>query len=84
MGPRLGVGEHVEEDGLGEDVELGQGDATLGPQRVRPVQDLRNPPLLREGREWNLEVRKEVFWNPPLPRATSHLALAVLTNALLP
>src|SRR5690606_34371001 len=48
---RGGVAEHVEEDGLGEGVELGEGGAALGPQRVRLVQDLRNPPLLGEGRE---------------------------------
>ena len=49
--PRIGNGiaEHVEEDGLGEGVELGEGGAALGPQRVRFVQDLRNPPLLGEG-----------------------------------
>ena len=47
------VAEHVEEDGLGEGVELGEGGAALGPQRVRLVQDLRNPPLLGEGWERN-------------------------------
>ena len=41
------VAEHVEEDGLGEGVELGEGGAALGPQRVRLVQDLRNPALLK-------------------------------------
>ena len=45
------VAEHVEEDGLGEGVELGEGGAALGPQRVRLVQDLRNPPLLGERAE---------------------------------
>ena len=52
---RGGVAEHVEEDGLGEGVELGEGGAALGPQRVRFVQDLRNPPLLGEGWERNPE-----------------------------
>jgi hypothetical protein len=52
---RGGVAEHVEEDGLGEGVELGEGGAALGPQRVRFVQDLRNPPLLGEGREDRLQ-----------------------------
>ncbi len=51
MGPAIsdlyGVAEEVEEDGLGEGVELGEGGAALGPERLRPVQDLRNPPLLR-------------------------------------
>ena len=40
------IAEEVEEDGLGEGVELGEGGAALGPQRLRPVQHLRNPPLL--------------------------------------
>ncbi len=42
------VAEEVEEEGLGEGVELGEGGAALGPQRLRPVQHLRNPPLLRQ------------------------------------
>ena len=50
------VAEHVEEDGLGEGVELGEGGAALGPQRVRLVQDLRNPPLLGEGWERDYAV----------------------------
>jgi hypothetical protein len=36
----------VKEDGLGECVELGEGGATLGPESLRAVQGLRNPPLL--------------------------------------
>ena len=47
---KLRIAEHVEEDGLGEGVESREGGAALGPQRVRFVQDLRNPPLLGEGR----------------------------------
>ena len=46
-----GVAEEVEEEGLGEGVELGEGGAALGPQRLRPVQHLRNPPLLRQWRQ---------------------------------
>ena len=45
------IAEEVEEDGLGEGVELGEGGAALGPQRLRPVQHLRNPPLLRQRRQ---------------------------------
>ena len=45
--------EEVEEEGLGEGVELGEGGAALGPQRLRPVQHLRNPPLLCERRHRN-------------------------------
>ena len=44
------VAEHVEEGGLGEGVEPREGGAALGPQRVRLVQDLRNPLLLAERR----------------------------------
>ena len=46
-----GIAEEIEEEGLGEGVELGEGGAALGPQRFRPVQHLRNPPLLGEGRQ---------------------------------
>ncbi len=60
---RGGVAEHVEEDGLGEGVELGEGGAALGPQRLRPVQHLRNPPLLGEGRERDLDSVRHVVWN---------------------
>ena len=48
-----GIAEEVEEEGLGEGVELGEGGAALGPQRLRPVQHLRNPPLLRQRRQGN-------------------------------
>ena len=51
-----GVAEEVEEEGLGEGVELGEGGAALGPQRLRPVQHLRNPPLLRQRRQGNFEI----------------------------
>ena len=53
--PPLGVGdgvaEHVEEGGLEEGVELGEGLAALGPQGVRRIQNPRNPLLLGERRE---------------------------------
>ena len=49
------VAEEVEEEGLGEGVELGEGGAALGPQRLRPVQHLRNPPLLRQRRQENFK-----------------------------
>jgi hypothetical protein len=84
MENRGGVAEHVEEDGLGEGVELGEGGAALGPQRVRLIQDRRNPSLLGEGRERNPKVRDEVLWYAPLSGAASHLPLAVFPNPLLP
>ena len=43
---------------MGEGVELGEGGAALGPQRLRPVQHLRNPPLLRQRRQGNFESRR--------------------------
>ena len=49
------VAEHVEKDGLEQGVELGEGLAAFGPQGVRRVQNRRNPLLLGEGREGNLE-----------------------------
>src|SRR5205814_403552 len=47
--------EEVEEEGLGEGGELGEGGAALGPQRLRPVQHLRYPPLLRQRWQRDLE-----------------------------
>ena len=48
-----------------EGVELGEGLAALGPQGVRRIQNPRNPLLLVEGREGNLEagyiLRVEVY-----------------------
>ena len=49
-----GVAEHVEEGGLEEGVELGEGLAALGPQGVRRIQNPRNPLLLGERREGDL------------------------------
>ena len=51
-----GVAEHVEEGGLEESVELGEGLAALGPQGVRRIQNPRNPLLLGERRKGDLEV----------------------------
>src|SRR6266851_1837559 len=42
--------EKVEENGLGQRVELGECGAARGPQRLRPIQHLRNPQLL--GNRW--------------------------------
>ena len=44
---RARIAKKIEEEGLGEGVELGEGGAALGPQRLRLVQNLRNPTLLR-------------------------------------
>ena len=44
-----GIAKHIEEGGLEQGVELGEGLAALGPQGVRRVQDGRNPLLLGEG-----------------------------------
>ena len=49
------VAEHLQERGLQEGVELGEGLAALGPQRVRRIQDLRDALLFGEGREGNFE-----------------------------
>ncbi len=43
---QTGITEHVEEDGLAEVVEVGEGFAALGAQGVGLIQDPRNPPLL--------------------------------------
>ena len=37
---------------------MGEGGAALGPQRLRPVQHLRNPPLLRQRRKGNHELHE--------------------------
>ena len=57
-----GVAEHVEEGGLEEGVELGEGLAALGPQGVRRIQNPRNPLLLGERREGDLEVFWTIFY----------------------
>ena len=41
---------------MGEGVELGEGGPALGPQRVRLVQDLRNPPLHAERWDRDLDL----------------------------
>ena len=56
-----GVAEHVEEGGLEEGVELGEGLAALGPQGVRRIQNPRNPLLLGEGREGDLGSTLQLF-----------------------
>src|SRR5512146_189788 len=48
------IAEEVEEDGLGEGIELGEGGAALGPQGFSPIKDVGNPPLLREW--WQREL----------------------------
>ena len=45
---------------MGEGVELGEGGAALGPQRLRPVQHLRNPPLLVEWWYGNSQIANVV------------------------
>jgi hypothetical protein len=49
------IAEEVEEDGLGQRIELGECAAALGPQRLRPVQHLRNPPLLTQRGKGDLQ-----------------------------
>ena len=51
-----GVAEYVEEGGLEEGVELGEGLAALGPQGVRRIQNPGNPLLLGERRDWDFEL----------------------------
>ncbi len=51
-----GIAEHSEEGGLEEEVELGEGLAALGPQRVRRIQNARDPLLLGEGGEGDLYI----------------------------
>ena len=50
------VPEHVEKDGLRQFVEFGERGAALGPQRLRPVQHIRNPPLLGQRGKWNGKI----------------------------
>ena len=50
----LQIAEEIEEGGLEEGVELGEGFAALGPQGVRRVQNARDPLLLGEGRKGDL------------------------------
>ena len=52
------VAEHVEEGGLEEGVEMGEGLAALGPQGVRRIQNPRNPLLFVEGGEGESLTRR--------------------------
>ena len=63
------IAEEVEKDGLGEGVELGEGGAALGPQRLRPVQYLRNPPLLRQRWQGKLQLLKHFTSDYSLSKA---------------
>lgn len=77
------VAEEVEEEGLGEGVELDEGVAALSPQRFGLIQDCRNPPLLRQRREGDFETLQKVFRHSALTRATSHLPLTFEPNTVL-
>ena len=55
-----GIAEEGEEEGLGEQVELGECGTALGPQRDHPVQHFRDPPLLRQRREREREFKAPV------------------------
>ena len=77
------VAEHVEEDRLREGVEEGEGGAAFGPQRLRPIQDIRNPPLLGQGRQGDLQTSKEMLWNTPLSGAPRHFSSSILSDASL-
>ena len=55
------IAKEFEEEGLGEDVELGEGVAALGPQRLSLIQDRRNPPLFRQQRERDFDSRDNCF-----------------------
>ena len=60
---------------MGQGVDLGEGCAALGPQRVRLVQDLRNPPLLGEGWESDAAALK-VLEMSVVPSARSAVKLS--------
>ena len=55
------VAEHVDEDGLGEGVELGEGLAAFGSERIGRIQHRRNPPLLLDRRERDLDLRESTL-----------------------
>ena len=42
------IAEDVDEEDLSEGAKLGEGSAALGPQRLCPVQHVRNPPLFHQ------------------------------------
>jgi hypothetical protein len=50
--------EHVQEDCIAETIEQIEGAFALAAQRISPVQDRRDPPLLVERRKWDFEVDK--------------------------
>jgi hypothetical protein len=60
---------YQEEERLGEGVELGEGVAALGPQRLGLIQDRRNPLLLRQRREGDGNLGN-MRWPRPEQRAS--------------
>lgn len=60
--PRMGIAtwitKEIEKGGLQERIELGEGLAPFGPQRVRRIQNFRNAFLFFQGREWHWNIKK--------------------------
>jgi hypothetical protein len=55
---RDGITEHVDEDGLGEGVEFGDGLTAFGSERIGRIQHRRNPPLLLNRRQRDRPLAK--------------------------
>ena len=72
------------EDRLAEGIEAVEGAAAEAAQRVRLIQERRNPPLLLQRREGNFQFFYKRLGYPPLSTATSHAALALKSNSILP
>ena len=61
-------------------LEGGEERVQLRQRRLRPVQHLRYPPLLRRRRQRDFKFRQKVFGNTALTGAASHSAFASKTN----
>src|SRR5690606_8161211 len=77
---RVRSAEHVEEDGLGEVVEVGEGLAALGAQLIRLIQHLRDPPLLLQRWQRQLESCYKRLRNSTLTSAAGHPTFTKPTN----
>ena len=84
--PRVGcrISKHLEEYGLSEGVELSEGRPTLGPQRLRSIEHLRNPPLLLHEKNGHSQPAEKRPRHSALPRTACHPEFALAPNALLP
>ncbi len=75
------IAKHIDEYGLQQLIQLGDGVTALGTQRVGLVKNRRDAALLGERRKRNLQVFKKRLRHSALTAAASHPLLALCANA---